>query len=127
MPTKTGTIVQEKGTIVHPPLERPLDHAEYAAMISAALRRDLGNTHRAAKTVMQWTGASERAVKYWFAGTRGPSGEHLAILVHYSDTVLTEFLALAGRPSRLGGDALSEVRAKAVELSQLLGKAGTLT
>ena len=86
-----------------------------------------GNTHRAAKTVMQWTGASERAVKYWFAGTRGPSGKHLAILVHYSDTVLTIISGPSGRPSRLGGDALSEVRAKAVELSQLLGKAGTLS
>jgi len=80
--------------MLHPPLERPPDHAKYAAVISAALRKELGNTHCAAKTVMQWTGASERTVKYWFAGTKGPSGEHLVMLAHHSDTVLTEFLPL---------------------------------
>jgi len=109
----------------HPPLERPLDHAKYAATISAALRKELGNTHCAAKTVMQWTGASERTVKYWFAGTKGPSGEHLAMLVHHSDILLTAFLALAGRPSLLGDDALSEARARVAELNHLLGSSGT--
>ena len=123
MPTKTGTIVHEKGTMLHPPLERPLDHAKYAAAISAALRKELGNTHCAAKVVMQWTGASERTVKYWFAGTKGPSGEHLVMLAHCSDTVLTEFLTLAGRAGRLGDEALSEARAKVSELNRLLGNA----
>ena len=49
----------------------------YAKSIAVALRGELGDTHRAIKTVMQWTGASERTIKNWFAGTRGPSGEHL--------------------------------------------------
>ncbi len=121
MPTKTGTVVPETGALVHPTLDRPADHAKYAAMISAALRKDLGHTHRAAKTVMPWTGVSERTVKHWFAGTGSPGGKLLAILVHYSDTVLTEFLALAGRPSPLGDGALSEARAKIAELNRLIG------
>ena len=39
----------------------------YATAIAAALREDLGGTHQATKTVMRWTGASERTVKNWFA------------------------------------------------------------
>ena len=109
---------------MHRALERPQDRAKCAAAISAALRKELGNTHCAAKTVMQWTDASERTVKYWLAGTKGPSGEHLVMLVHRSDTVLTAFLALAGRPSLLGDGALSEARAKVAELNHLLGSPG---
>lgn len=54
-----------------------------------------------------------------------PSGEHLVMLIHRSDTVLIAFLALAGRPSLLGDDALSEARAKVAELNHLLGSSGT--
>jgi hypothetical protein len=46
---------------------------------------------------MRWTGASERSVKYWFAGERGPSGEHLLSLARHSDAVLIVLLALADR------------------------------
>jgi len=46
---------------------------------------------------MRWTGASERTVKYWLAGERGPSGDHLIALVRHSDAVLFMLLALAGR------------------------------
>ena len=49
------------------------------------------------KMAMRWTGASERTVKYWFAGERGPSGDHLIALVRHSDAVLYVVLALAGR------------------------------
>lgn len=48
-----------------------------------ALQKELGQSHRAIKTVMGWTGASERSVKNWiFWGkwsVRGlPGGSHLA-------------------------------------------------
>ena len=88
----------------------------YATMVSAALRKDLGKTHRAAKTVMHWTGASERTVKHWFAGTRGPSGEHLMTLVRHSDPVLVAFLLMAGREHRVSRDKLIEVRGKLNEV-----------
>jgi hypothetical protein len=45
----------------------------YAAAVAHALTRQLGGTHQAVKTVMRWTGASERIVKNWFAGSCGPS------------------------------------------------------
>jgi hypothetical protein len=63
--------------------------------IAAALRRDLGSTHQAIKTVMRWTGASERTVKNWFAARSGPSGEHLVALIHHSDEVFERNLLLA--------------------------------
>lgn len=53
--------------------------------------------HRAIKTAMRWTGASERTVKYWFAGERGPSGEHLILLTRHSDAIVLVLLALAER------------------------------
>jgi hypothetical protein len=69
----------------------------YAAVIAAALMSELGDTHRAIKTVMRWTGTSERTVKNWFAGTSGPSGEHLIAIVRQSDAVFDSVMLLAGR------------------------------
>ena len=40
---------------------------------------------------------SERTVKYWFAGERRPSGDHLIALARNSDVVLYVFLALVDR------------------------------
>jgi len=62
-----------------------------------ALRDELGSTHRAIKTAMRWTGASERTVKYWIAGERGPSGEHLIALARHSDIIFRMVLMLADR------------------------------
>lgn len=69
----------------------------YSAAVAHALKQQLGGTHKAIKTVMRWTGAGERTVKNWFAGSSGPSGHHLIALVRHSDEVLAVFLALAGR------------------------------
>jgi len=46
---------------------------------------------------MRWTGASERTVKYWIAGERGPSREHLIALARHSDIVFHMVLMLADR------------------------------
>lgn len=69
----------------------------YAEQIGLALRNDVGGTHQAVKTILRWTGASERAITNWISGEHGPSGPHLALLAHHSDAVLTTFLTLAGR------------------------------
>ena len=87
----------------------------YPKQVAAALRAELGTTHQAVKTVMRWTGASERTVKNWFAGTHGPSGEHLVALAQYSDEVLEVFLVLAERNSRIVGARLVDLRRKLME------------
>lgn len=81
------------GTFVHL-VEEPTD---YRTAIAMALHEELDNTHRAIKTAMHWTGASERTVKYWFSGERGPSGDHLIALARHSDAVLYVVLVLADR------------------------------
>ena len=84
---------------------------DFAKSISIALREELGLSHVAAKTVMRWTGASERTAKNWLAGTCGPSGCHLVLLARESDVVMATLLVLAGR--ELNISALSLISLKA--------------
>ena len=93
MRIKMGTVVPKMGTFVHL-IDEPIDYRKAMAM---ALHEELGSTNRAIKMAMRWTGASERTVKYWLAGERGPSGHHLIALARHSDAVLFVVLALAGR------------------------------
>ena len=65
------------GNKLHP---RRLDSRTYARAIADALRTELGQSHRATKTLMKWTGASERTVKNWLSGAYGPSGDNLVQL-----------------------------------------------
>lgn len=95
MRVKMGTAVPKMGTTVHP----KADQTRYRKAIVAALYGELGPTHRAIKTAMRWTGASERTVKYWLSGERGPSGEHLILLAQHSDAVLVTILTMAERLS----------------------------
>lgn len=90
---KMGTVVPKMGTIVH--LDEIPD--DYRRAIAMALQVELGSTHRAIKSAMRWTDASERTVKYWFQGEQGPSGEHLVSLARHSEAVLIVLLVLADR------------------------------
>ena len=87
----------------------------YAGAIATALRAELGETHQATKTVMRWTDACERSAKSWIAGTRGPAGEHLILLLRNSDAVLEAILRLAGRESSMAAVSLLGARTKLVE------------
>jgi hypothetical protein len=107
---KKGTIVPKKGTIVHLPSPNTGSEADYAIAVAAALRRELGDTRQAIKSARRWTGASERTVKYWFNGSRGPRGEHLIALARHSDEVLEAFLDRAGRRNLLGRSRVEEAR-----------------
>jgi hypothetical protein len=68
-----------------------------AAAIGGALREELGNSARAAKTVARWTGASVREAKHWLAGSHVPDGQNLILLAKHSDAVLYSVLQLASR------------------------------
>ena len=70
---------------------------DYSEAIASALRAELGDTHRAAKTVMKWTGASERAVKNWLSGESGPHGRYLIAILRYSDVAPQTILAASRR------------------------------
>src|SRR5690348_7881676 len=82
----------------------------YAGAIADALRTELGQSHRATKTLMKWTGASDRTAKNWLNGSCGPSGDHLVTLAKESDTVLAALLGLAGRHRHMAGVELLTIR-----------------
>lgn len=93
---------------------------DYVAAIAEALQAELGDTHRAVKTAMRWTGANERTVKNWHAGTSGPRGAHLVALVRHSDLVLDAFLRLAGCERIITRRKLISMRHKLQETIELI-------
>ncbi len=94
-PTK-GKQLPKRGKLLH---RRSTDAylRNYELSIAAALKAELRDSKGSVKTVMRWTGASERAVKGWFSGANGPNGRHLISLATYSDTVFTCVIGLSGR------------------------------
>jgi membrane protein required for beta-lactamase induction len=91
-------------------------HDPFERGIAAALQSELGRTHQAVKTVMIWTGASERTVKHWLAGTYGPNGQHLVDLARHSNAVLAYFLTASGRRTLTPAVDLLILRAKLADL-----------
>jgi hypothetical protein len=70
---------------------------ESEARFAGALVAELGETHRAAKILMGWTRAGERTVKRWLAGSHGPRGDHLLVLMEHSDAVFEAVLTAINR------------------------------
>jgi hypothetical protein len=93
---------------------------KFGKLIADALRAELGSNHRTIKTVMRWTGASERTVKHWFAGSHGPRSEHLVVLSQHSDEVFKAFLLMAGRGPVVLPAKLAELRMKLVEVIEYI-------
>jgi hypothetical protein len=108
------------GKKLHQRLQNPAANGEFEKEVAAALKAELGSTHQAVKTVMSWTGASERTVKHWLAGTHGPNGPHLIALARHSEEVMMFFLAAAGRSSLLVGAELFQVRCKLSEAIEVI-------
>lgn len=92
----------------------------YASAIAAALRSELGATHQAVKTVMRWTGANERTVKNWLAGTNGPSGDHLLAIARHSDSVFETFARLSGRQHSIAAERLIAARTALLDLLDII-------
>jgi hypothetical protein len=103
-----------------PNADRTTSAQSYSAAVAIALKAELGDTHRAVKTAMRWTGASDRTVKHWLSGKYGPSGEHLMALARHSDHVMLAIVRLAGRDSMAAEAFDVEVRQKLTELLALL-------
>jgi hypothetical protein len=86
------------------------DGIDYVSVVATELRREFGGSRRAIKTIMKWTGANERTVKNWLAGSYGPNGEHLIRLFRNSDLVLDACLHLAGRKRAITAKELVALR-----------------
>lgn len=96
MATKKGKALPKMGKDLHQADAKDAAGI-YCTGVAKALRDELGASHQAIKRVRRWTGASERTVKYWFAGRSGPTGEHLVALFRHSDVVLRTILVQANR------------------------------
>ena len=81
-----------------------------ANAIGHALKSELGGTHRAVKTIMRWTHANERTVKYWLAGQRCPRCEHLIEVIRHSDAICAVILQLAGRDQLVAAIDVANLR-----------------
>jgi hypothetical protein len=108
---------RKKGNKLPPPGSTQDD---YARSIADALRTELGQSHRATKTLMRWTGASDRTAKNWLSGSCGPSGDHLIQLARESDTVLAALLGLAGRNRHMVGADLLSIRSALLVATELI-------
>lgn len=116
----------KKGKIFPSRSQAAAEEVSYENAISLALRAELGGSHRAVKTIKQWTTANERTIKNWLAGTSGPRGQHLIDVIRHSDAALSAVLCLAGRREAVTVVNLEELRgclaASLVELDRALGK-----
>lgn len=92
----------------------------FADVIAGALHREFAGAHAAVKTVSRLTGANERAVKNWFDGKNGPSGEHLVILAQHCDHVLEAFLVMAARSELVKTKRLGDARQKLAEILAII-------
>ncbi|MBX6744889.1 MAG: XRE family transcriptional regulator [Acetobacteraceae bacterium] len=123
MRTKKGRILHSKGRKLPFNGEDKGPPVDYAAELAAALRREMERRRVAAKTVMRWTGASERTVKAWLSGISVPSGEHLVALMRHSDEVFVTVLRLSARLDGERAGHLDDVRRHLAAASTSLEKA----
>ena len=91
----------------------------FADVIAEALHRGFGDARSAVKTVAALTGANERAVRNWFDGKNGPSGEHFVDLVRHSDEVLEALLSMCGRDELIAAHRVIDTRR---ELKQMIDR-----
>ncbi len=93
-----------------PKITDRLTPEQFAQAIGLALRGELGASHRATKTVMRWTGASDRTAKHWLSGKHGPSGWYLVLLARESEAVMETILVMARRELNVSALKLRSLR-----------------
>jgi hypothetical protein len=92
-----------------------ISNAQFIAAIASALKAEFGGSPGAVKTVSRITMTNERAVRNWFEGKNGPSGENLIRLIYRSDPLLRTVLRLAGRSDLVVSAGLGGLRQKLVD------------
>jgi len=89
---------------------RGLTPREYAIAIEVALKREIGTSRHAVKTLARMTNASERTVQNWLTGVRGPSGVHLILLAQNLASIRSTIALLAGQGMQQSADMEAAVR-----------------
>ena len=111
-PTKRDRKIQSVSGRILPPggAGGRIGASGFATAIAAALRQEYGGTRTAIKMIASLTGANERAVKNWFGGVNGPSGEFLIALCRHSGEVMESVLRLAGRHELITAKRLADAK-----------------
>jgi hypothetical protein len=99
--SKTGKSFPNGGRYDGPP---------FVGAITEALKVDFGGGPSSVKRIARLTRTNERAVRNWFEGRNGPSGENLVSLMHHSDAVFGAVLALSRRDQLTAGLMLGGLR-----------------
>ena len=98
--------------------QRNVSAPELIDHIGRALRAELVTSRQATKTVMAWTGVSDRAARNWLNGSGGVSGVHLVQLASRSDAIWRLMIELAHREEAIVG---FDIHAVEIALSRALG------
>lgn len=105
--TENDRKVRSKTGISFP--EGRYDDLPYRAVIADVLATEYGSVRSAVKSLARLTDTNERAVRNWFEGKNGPSGESLIQLMRHSDATFGAVLELCRR-SRPAKPELAELR-----------------
>lgn len=109
--TPKGEELPKKGKELPSARKRHAFASDFAQAIAAALKDELAGG-ASIKTVMAWTGAGERTVKGWLAGTSGPSGVYLEALLRSSEAVYERLMTRTGRRPVVSSQRLGVLRAQ---------------
>lgn len=94
---------------------------EFTLAIADALKEELARG-ASIKTIMAWTGAGERTVKEWLAGSNAPRAFQVECLMRSSDLVYERLIIRTGRKRVVNREGLEALRA---QLTGLVGAIDT--
>lgn len=94
---------------------------EFAQAIAGALKEELARG-ASIKTIMAWTGAGERTVKEWLAGSNAPRAFQVECLMRSSDLVYERLIIRTGRKPVVNREDLKALKA---HLTGLVGAIDT--
>jgi hypothetical protein len=95
---------------------------EFAMAISDALEEEVA-WGASIKTIMAWTGAGERTVKEWLAGSNAPRAFQLECLFKSSEAVYRRIMLRTGRQPAVTRYQLESIRGQLSSLAEALDAA----
>jgi len=120
--TPKGEELPKKGKELPSARKRHELALDFAQAIAAALRVELAGG-ASIKTIMAWTGAGERTVKGWLAGSSGPSGVYLEALLRSSEAVYERLMTRTGRRPIVSNQRLAALREQITGLTEAIDAA----
>jgi hypothetical protein len=117
-----GEELPKKGEELPSARTRQEQAREFAQAIADALKEELARG-ASIKTIMGWTGAGERTVKGWLAGSNAPRAFQLARLVRSSEAVYEQLMTRTGRKAVVNRQRLEAVRGQLTGLADAIDAA----